>query len=65
MSASLLSAIDTGYSPAAEAAGDRVRDCDAAIERILQKHKCRLTVTQLKVDGVVLHQEIIVTDARS
>ena len=65
MNENLLGAVDTGFSPAVAAAGDRVRECEAAIERILQRHNCRLTVAQLKIDGAVLRQEIIVTDARA
>lgn len=64
MNAIVLDAVDTGFTPAPALAGDRIRACEAAIERILQHHGCRLGVSQIKVGGVVAHQEIVVVDAK-
>lgn len=64
MNERILDAADTGFVPAPLAAGDRVRHCEAEIEWALQKHNCRLSLSQFKIDGKVLHQEIIVIDAK-
>lgn len=64
MSEIISTAVDTGYRPAPAIAGDRVRECEIAIERALQFHGCRLGVSQIKMDGNVVHQEIVVIDAK-
>jgi hypothetical protein len=56
--------VDTGFTPAPVGVADRIRACEAEIERSLQRHGCRLGVSLIRMDGKVIHQEIVVVDAK-